>query len=216
MRWSVLFVVGCSAGATRPAVLSNHSPPPPLPLCSDARIARLTDVLRARWSVTEELQLRCVAGRFPEPGYFIEATGPYELRRTGVLAADGLTELVAFDLETTTVAMQVGDIVTADLDGDGTDEVIETWRKSAHGRGSDNWMIVRRISGGSFERIEGPHLSVHHPSLGACMAKSQLARQQLVVTVANVHGIPPSSCLSEGTHTFTLRNNAVVRTGPKP
>ncbi|MGN6111384.1 MAG: hypothetical protein ACTHU0_40190 [Kofleriaceae bacterium] len=213
MRLRVLVVLGFAcAGSPPPAVVENRAPPPPPPECSDDRVAEITDALRARWNVVDHLVVRCTAGTFPEPGYFVEALGSRdESIRIGVLAADRVTELVPFVERRLGVATSVLDYAAADLDGDGIDEVLETWRRSAHGpMGSDNWVVVRRIENKQFAEIQGPHLSVYFPDLGNCTASTRLEGRTLVVEVESASGIPPSACLSIGRHAFAMRDGALV------
>jgi hypothetical protein len=212
MRRLVLFVVACG-GAQGPAPILNRAAPPPRPICSEARVNDLQAHLRERWNVAGALDVRCTAGTFPVPGYFVEVQGS-AIHRTAVITADRGREIVPFvDEKHRLFATSVTEYATVDLDGDGVDEIVETWRRSAYGMmGSDNWIVVRRIDDGAFERIDGPHLSVYHPELGGCSAELQLAGRTIVIRVAHLPGIPPSDCLAQGTHTFALRDGAIVET----
>jgi hypothetical protein len=111
-----------------------------------------------------------------------------------------------------TAATSVVDSEAVDLDGDGTDEIVETWRESGPGvLGVDHWLIVRRLEDRELSRIEGPHTSVSHPELGSCAANVQLAGRTIVITIANVVRLAPSDCLQRGTHTFALDGDRLVK-----
>jgi hypothetical protein len=213
MRRLVLFVVACGAPRA-PVPVANQAAVPPRPVCAD-RMTEIEATLRDRWQITGELHVRCTAGTFPGPGYFIQAFAA-SIDRTGVLDADGRTIRVPFvDEKRPLVATSVIDYATVDLDGDGVDEIVETWRKRAHDMmGTDSWLVIRRIEDQAFTRVLGPHLSVYHPELGGCRAEVKLAGRTLVITVEDLPGIPPSDCLSRGTHTFALRDGAVVEIDP--
>ena len=205
--WLVASVGACAPRS--PPLLSNFAAPARRPECTAALVASLDRELRERWRLDEPLRVRCVPGRFPEPGFYIEGTAELSgFRGAGILAASGNAELVAFDRESLRLGEQVRELLATDLDGDGADEIVESWRKNAHG--SDSWVIVRRRDGARLDRIEGPHLSVSHPSLGACAASTELTRSAIVVSVSTVQGIPPSNCLAAGRHTFRLHKNALV------
>ena len=208
---AMLLVAAC---AGRAAADTAGEPPGKRPgmACTKERVAELAQRLRERWSVGE-LELRCVAGQFGAPGYFIDARGPDDLHRAGILAADGRSDIVPFtDVGHMMVATSIVGYAAGDLDGDGVDEIVEHWRRSAHGRmGSDNWLVVRKIAGGKLSRIPGPHVSIYDPVLGRCSAEWKLAPRALVVTVQSVSEMPPSDCLSPGVHTFTLKDGALVK-----
>jgi hypothetical protein len=128
--WLALLILGgCGASTTKQEV-SNHGRRVRL-VCDAATIQRLTPIIAARFGVTD-LELRCIAGEFGAPGYFIEAiAGP--LRRVGIVDPSG-AELIGFRDEPTVASSYVTSFWTADLDGDGQDEIIESWR----GRGACN------------------------------------------------------------------------------
>jgi hypothetical protein len=213
MRVVVLVLTLAACGGKRgPATVENRAAPPPKPACTEARVATIRAHLQTRWNTSPALIVRCTPGLFPTPGYFIEASDSNLLRRTGILAASDLAEIVRFtDEGQHMVATSIVDSATVDLDGDGIDEIVETWRRRAHGRmGTANWLAVRRIADRSLTRIAGPHTSVSHPDLGGCTAEVQLAGHTIVITVARSSGIPPSDCLSAGVHTFALDGNAIV------
>ena len=71
---------------------------------------------------------------------------------------------------------------------------------------------LAKLDGNALATIRGPHTSVYHPELGGCTAEVRLAGQTIVITVAHLPGIPPSDCLTAGTHTFALEAGAIVET----
>ena len=211
MRLSVVLLVllGCGGpGLQRP--LSNEASSTRRPLCSPVLVEKLVVSLRARWNV-ERLEVRCAAGHFGTTGYFLELRNA-ELHKTGIVDASG-AELVPFvdepDVEPGTF---VNGYIAADLDGDGQDEIVESWRRDTWAKlDADNWLVVRRVSDGRFSsRIQGPYLSRYHPDLhGGCSATWELRRHAIVVAVQRLPGIPPTDCLPAGRHHFALRGRTL-------
>jgi len=205
-RLGWLVVAGCGSGIVR-APVTNRAVT--RDVCTDALVADLTHRLAERWHV-EHLELRCAAGRFGTTGYFIEARNEH-LHRTGIVDAS-CAELVPFvDEPESPEETRINGYEAADLDGDGEDEIIESWRRITGGPlGSDNWLVVRRIENREFSRIRGPFLSVYNPELGGCSATWELSHGAIIVAVEALPGIAPSDCLSPGKHRFALRGGAVT------
>jgi hypothetical protein len=207
MRSLALLVTACGAGAM-PLPLANHAQVARAD-CSEPIVDRLAAMLRARWH-TGPLELRCAAGRFGVDGFFLEARAG-ELRRTGIVDASG-AELVAFTDEPELAPQTfINGYRTADLDGDGRDEIIESWRRSEHAKlGADNWLVVRRVFAHRLgARIQGPYVSRYHPDLGGCSATWEVRTGAILVAVEVDPGIPPSDCLPAGTHRFALRGHVL-------
>jgi hypothetical protein len=207
MRLLFLMLVACSGA--RPLPLQN-TVGATRPQCTPQLVERLVTTLRTRWKV-DKLEARCAAGNFGTTGYFLEVRNA-ALHRTGIVDASG-AGLVPFveeaELEPGTF---INGYVTADLDDDGEDEIIESWRRDAYPNlASDNWLAVRRVGGGRFSaRIQGPYLSRHHPDLaGACTARWEVRAHAIVVAVKRRPGIPPIDCLPEGRHSFELRGRTL-------
>jgi len=205
-------IVGAACGRAPPTKrpVGNRAHAAARPVCEN-HLGDITKQLRARWS-DGALAVHCVAGNFGAPGFFIEARGVNGLHRIGIVAANGGPDLADFtDIGELPIATSIVEYAAADLDGDGSDEVIETWRRSAHGAmGSDDWLVVRRLVHHKLRRIRGPYLGVSHPELGACSASWHCADGAIVITVDAMHGIPPSDCLPTGTHRFVIRHGAMV------
>lgn len=215
MRALLLVVIAaCGSAKGHPESVRNRAAPPPKPACTDERMAGIENELRARWKTTGVSIVRCTPGLFPTPGFFIGLDKDVE-HRVGVVGTGG-EEIIAFESEDPRTLTSVTDCATVDLDGDGIDEIVETWREVAHGRvGSSSWLEIRRLDGAALATIRGPHTSVSHPDLGGCSAEVRLAGQTIVITVESTSGIPPSDCLSPGTHTFALDRDAIVELGAK-
>ena len=208
MRALVFVGIAACGGAKAPDAVGNRAAPPPKPTCTDERQRAIAKHLRGR--NTDEVSIvRCTPGLFPTAGFFIETD-----EQVGVIALDGRTELVPFRPRLQRmVATSVITCATVDLDGDGVDEIVETWARSASGAmGTNEWLEIRRIEGRELATIRGPHTNVYHPELGGCTAEVRLAGQTIVITVAHLAGIPPSDCLAAGTHTFALEDHAIVET----
>lgn len=205
---AALVVGGCSSSTPR-RVIENRAPPTGKPTCD---VEALASALRARWRV-ERVDVDCTPGRFPAPGFFVEVTAGAR-HQVAILDAETLAEVVRFADDPDRPPM-VSTIqrASADLDGDGVDEIVETWRDSAHAvRGVGNRVVVRRrTEARTLELVEGPHIGVFHPDLGACLAEAHVEERGLVVHVKRTIGIPPSDCLERGIHRFVLERGAVAR-----
>ncbi len=212
----LVLVGGCGTQQARP-VIANHQRSTPL-VCSNDVVERLTHTLRERWDVPA-LLLRCTAGQFRSAGYFIEAS-VNGARRSGIVDPSG-AELVPFVDEPSGDAYSfIASYRAVDLDRDGEDEIIESWRRSpSHGLHPDNWLVIRTVSRGRLIRIKGPYLSRYHPELGSCSGTWQLRRGEarsdargvwIDIAIKVGPGIPPSDCLPAGKHRFELRGNSLV------
>jgi hypothetical protein len=203
MRYLLLMVVtACGAAPTVP--LANRAATSAPLACTDALVAKLGAALAARWEIAPP-DVRCAPGQFARgvDGYFLEARAP-GLRRTGVVDASGV-ELVPFvDEPLPSAPTFVNGYLAADLDGDGDDEIIESWR-----RGTDSWLVIRRIADGRFARRMGPYLARSHPELGSCSSTWEIRRHRIQVAVKLLPGIPPTDCLRAGIHRFALRAGAL-------
>lgn len=216
MRLLLLLPAIIACGSAPPSRPSNQVSHVVRPRCNAALVERIAAGLRERWHV-DRLDVRCAAGSFGTPGFFLEARNA-ELHRTGIVDASG-AELVAFvdepDVEPGTF---INGYLAADLDNDGEDEIIESWRRDTYAKlDSDNWLIVRRISNGRFlPRIQGPFLSRYHPDLeGGCSATWEFRRHAIVVAVQRLPGIPPTDCLPAGKHSFALHGTRLMNTPAK-
>ncbi len=212
----MLMVVAGACGAAPPApTIANRQASEPL-ACTDAVVERLTAVLKDRWGL-HALTLRCEAGQFHSAGFFIEAQIA-GLRRTGIVDPSG-TDLVPFRDEPAAEPFTfITGYRTADLDGDGEDEIIESWRRvpsTAVSLHPDNWLVIRLVTGKRLVRIKGPYVSRYHPELGGCQGTWQLRPRDGVLTIdvaVNVlPGIPPTDCLPAGKHRFSLVGRSLTR-----
>jgi hypothetical protein len=214
MRSLLLLIVIGACGAKPPEpTIANHQRVTRL-VCTDAVVERLTALLEDRWDA-HAISLRCEAGQFRTAGYFIEAQLA-GLRRTGIVDASG-TELVPFRDEPSTEPFTfITGYRAADLDGDGEDEIIESWRRIPSQALPDNWLVIRMVSGHRLVRIKGPHISRYHPELGGCAGSWQLQSGAGMLTIdVRVYvlpGIPPTDCLPAGKHRFSLRGHSLTHT----
>lgn len=209
--WSSLLVLVAACGAppaARPP--SNHAAVAVRPRCAPATLDPIAARLRARWQV-DALELRCAAGYFGADGLFLEARGD-GWRRTGVVDASGAALVPFVDEPELEPGTFVNGYRAADLDGDGDDEIVESWRRDNQTEVPDSWLVIRRVAGGRFvARIHGPYVSRFHPDLdGGCSARWELARNALVMAVERRPGIPPTECLEAGLHRFALRGNQLM------
>lgn len=205
----LLFALAIGLSASTPPI-SRADNSNPERECSEATKAELTKRIAKRWPSAEVRS--CAAGKFGAAGYVVDVHGE-NFHRLGVLAVDGGADLAAFvDVLNRGVATSVLGYAAVDFDGDGVDEIVEWWRKSAHGRmGSDNWLDVRRLAKGKLsERIAGPHVSVFFPEMGSCYATWKVDANSIVVVVENTRELPPSICLPVGKHRFRLKGNTLV------
>src|SRR5687768_10451196 len=88
---AVLVLGFAACGATSVPVVGNRAAPPPKPACTEERVAAIEAHLHVRWNTRDAPIVRCTPGRFPTPGFYVNADD-----RIGVLADDGVTELVPF------------------------------------------------------------------------------------------------------------------------
>jgi len=206
MRLLAITLVACGGAAT--TTIANHEVPSRLS-CGDPAIGQLRELFAKRWHAPH-LRLRCAAGEFNASGFFLEAEGD-GLHRTGIVDPSG-AELVPFvDEPVPEVGVCITRYDAADLDGDGEDEIIETWRKtSAFMIHPDSWLVVRVVDHHKFRQIRGPYLSRYHPDLGGCSSTWSLRSGAIRVAVDVLPGIPPTDCLQAGLHTFALRGNVLV------
>jgi hypothetical protein len=212
-----LLVVLAACGGAAPPTIANHAQPTQL-TCDDATTTRMESLVRKRWQIPSQhgLLVRCAAGTFNAHGFFIAVDGP-NLHRTGIVDPSG-AELVPFVDETEPdFGCSVTNYQTADLDGDGEDEIIESWHKSSpFAPRSDSWLVVRVVDGRHMRTIKGPYLSRYHPDLGGCNSTWELRRNSIRIAVEVSAGIPPTDCLPAGTHTFALRGHALVDHTSRP
>src|SRR5262245_39699462 len=131
MRSLLLLGVAACGGASVQQPIANHATHGRRPECTDAIVDKLARTLATRWH-TDKLAVRCAAGRFVTvDGYFIEAKNA-GVHRTGIVDASG-AELVAFvDEPAPEPGTFLNGYQAADVDGDGDDEIIESWRRSEH------------------------------------------------------------------------------------
>ena len=207
----LLVVLAACGGAAPPATIANHAQPSRL-VCDDGVTDHMESLLRKRWRIptNHRLNVRCAAGTFNAQGYFLAVDGP-GLHRTGVVDPSG-AELVPFvDEPDPQLGCFVHGYQTADLDGDGEDEIVESWRKSSpFAQHADSWLVVRLVDGRHFKTIKGPYLSRYHPDLGGCNSTWELRRNSIRIAVELSPGIPPTDCLPAGMHTFALRGRVLV------
>jgi hypothetical protein len=210
-----IFLGGCSANPP-PQTIANHQPSTPL-ICTDDVIERLTRIWSERWG-EHALSLRCEPGQFRTAGFFIEARIA-GLRRTGIVDASG-TELVPFrDEPAAEPFTYIHSYLAADLDNDGEDEIVESWRRSHQAPlelAPDSWLVVRVVANRRLLRIKGPYVARSHPELGACTGTWQLRSGSIDLAIRVMPGIPPTDCLPAGRHRFSLKRGALVDKSRRP
>jgi hypothetical protein len=203
-----LVVAGCAGSTTTKPPIQNTAPRVRL-VCDAAQLEKLGPVIADRFGV-HGVELRCIAGEFGgTPGFFVEAVAG-SMRRVGIVDPSG-TELVGFVDEPHEASSFITNFWTADLDGDGQDEVIESWRRTASfAQQPDSWLVVRVVSDRKLRRVKGPYLSRYHPELGGCSATWELRTGAIIVAVDVLPGIPPTDCLPAGKHRFSLVGTTLV------
>jgi hypothetical protein len=135
---------------------------------------------------------------------------------SGVVATDGTPDVVAHSI----AEIPGGDVddvhasyQAADLDGDGTDELVKVMEISKHGYTLVTASVLR-VRGGALEQIDGPVVAyddsaVEPGTASSCEGAVALQGRQIVITVKNRHG-DPDSCLAVGRHAFELRAGKLV------
>jgi hypothetical protein len=218
----VLIATACSHDAT--VVLANRASPrapssrPACPADPNALVRpwRLGSCSPdAQWSGcgARDLRVRCTGGNFGKPGWFVYATYESEgqtMAASGILAADGHGELVAHSV-VGILPWNVDEATyqAADLDGDGTDELVEVLHESHRGFELVTASVLR-LRGGTLEEIDGPLVSYDDsarevPSEAtSCEGELALRGRQLVITMKNRKG-DLDRCLAVGQHAFELR-----------
>ena len=204
-----LILAACGGPPGR-SELSNHVAQRPRPVCTDEVIAELTTRLEERWHMGAP-EIRCVGGRFPELGWFVEARW-ITVRRVGILGLDRRREIVPFvELITErTVRPVMKELLVADIDGNGIDEVVDAWRHEQYGASGDR-MMVWVTKGLTLERIEGPYLNAFRPGLGGCRARAEVSEHGVEITVRTSHGLSPVDCLRSGRHRFVIVAGQLVQ-----
>lgn len=187
----------------------NRANQVPRPVCSHEDVAELTARVGRRWPGGGDFELRCAGGRFPEQGFFVEARWR-TVRRIGIVAVDRRREIVKFvALPDDRSVPIIRELFVADLDGNGIDEIGDAWRGEVHGTSGDQ-LILWTTDGAKLERIEGPYLSAYRPGLGSCLARVDVRRRAISITVETSHGLSPTECLPCGRHQFVMRSNRLV------
>ena len=205
MRLLLFVLVGCST--QQPPPIANHQRFTALECTAEVE-AHLMKILRDRWAVPA-VRLRCTAGRFRTVGYFLEATSN-GVRRTGIVDPSGAVLVPFVDEPRDDPSTFIASYRAADLDADGEDEIIESWRRRPSHATPDNWLVIRTVSGKRLLRIKGPYLSRSHPELGSCSGTWRLGRGTIDIIIRVGAGIPPSDCLPAGEHRFELRGRVLV------
>jgi len=203
-------IIAACGGPTERVELSNHAPQRPRPVCTDDVIAELTTRLGERWQIGP-LEIRCVGGRFPELGLFVEARWS-NVRRVGILGLDRKREIVPFVelVAERTVRPVMKELLVADIDGNGIDEVVDAWRHEQYAASGDR-MVVWATKGLALERIDGPYLNAFRPGLGGCRARAEVSEHGVEITVRTSHGLSPIDCLRSGRHRFVIVAGRMVQ-----
>ena len=206
---AAMIIAGC--GGPTPASLPwNRADQVPRPVCSHEDVAALTARLGRRWPGGGDFEVRCAGGRFPELGFFVEARWR-TVRRVGIVGLDRKRQIVPFvevEADRRTVPI-MRDLFVADLDGNGIDEIGDAWRGEVGGTSGDQ-LILWTTDGARLERIEGPYLSAYRPGLGSCLARVDVRRRAIAITVETSHGLSPTECLPCGQHRFVMRAGRLV------
>lgn len=174
-------------------------------------MAALAKQLGARWKAEHGLEVRCAGGRFPERGLFVEARWG-SVRRVGIVSVDRRREIVPFIemVADRTVRPVMKELLVADIDGNGIDEVVDAWRRERYGASGDQ-MVVWATEGLEIERIDGPRLNAFRPGLGGCRARAEVSEGGVAVIVRTSHGLPPVDCLRSGKHRFVIVGRRMVQ-----
>ena len=106
----------------------------------------------------------CVWGNFDGPGWIVYHVVPWPKGSKAEVGPDGGRVFVRED--GTIAATDFGeglervDVKAIDLDGDGTDEIVEEVRRSAEGKmGSDSWLVIKKVDNHALTDIRGPKVS---------------------------------------------------------
>lgn len=204
-------ILGACGGVTPHAPLSNHAEQRPRPVCTKDDSAALAQRLGSRWGSEHDLEIRCVGGRFPERGLFVEARWG-SVRRVGIVSVDRRREIVPFiEMVADRTALPVmKKLLVADIDGDGIDEVVDAWRRAHQGASGDQ-LVVWATEGLQLEQIDGPQLNAYRAGLGSCRARAEVSEGGVAVIVQTAHGLPPVDCLRSGLHRFVMVDGRMVR-----
>lgn len=208
---AVLLFAACGAARPQPTVIENRAALLPEPEC-DLPALRTVLAKRLRELERSELDVECTPGHFPAPGFFVEVR-TRSRHVVGIVDAERLEEIAPLvDEPPRSSSITTVHRVASDLDRDGVDEIVETWRDDAHAEtGIGHHIVVRRTEAKQLVRIDGPHVGVFHPDLGGCHAEAWIEAGDLVIDVTRIVGLAPSDCLSRGLHRFVLHGGAVVK-----
>jgi hypothetical protein len=206
-------ILGACGVPTQRALPWNRADQLPRPVCSHEQVVELTSRLGRRWPGGGDFDLRCVGGRFPELGFFVEARWS-DVRRVGIVGIGKDRELIPFIEVADRSVPIIRELFVADLDGNGIDEIGDAWRGESQGTSGDQLMLWT-TNGAKLERIEGPHLSAYRPGLGSCLARVDVRRRAISITVETSHGLSPTECLPNGRHRFVMRDGRLVPTSAR-
>ncbi len=167
--------------------------------------------------------LTCVTVQFGrQPAFFVELVGSLvgshndqRRRLHGVIATDGVTELIAPRDATLDWALLRGRkswFDTIDLDGDGTDDVIV---HRGDPRDPDaEWLDVIVVRRSGLVELKGLQLSYNDPEIeqtchGVLATEKVGSATHLVVTTTGSTGAS-EHCLSSGRHVFAMQAEKLV------